>query len=136
MYNRAIATSSILAGFTACIHLILGTPEAIGAIFQSNMIESQKLLLYACWHLVTATLFMSSYILFKIAKINNDIASLHVVKSISVLWIAFGLIFIAISLVHSGPGMMLELPQWLLLIPTGVVGLFGARMANAPQRKS
>lgn len=43
------------------------------------------------------------------------------------LWLCFGLVFIGVAVGGSGVAMLLELPQWSLLLPVGVFGLWGIR---------
>jgi hypothetical protein len=49
------------------------------------------------------------------------------VKIVSYLWLSFGGVFIVVDLVYGGYPMLLRLPQWVLLLPVGVLGLWGAR---------
>jgi hypothetical protein len=47
---------------------------------------------------------------------------------VSGLWLSFGAVFILVDLVYAGPSMLLQLPQWVLLLPVGGLGLWGARV--------
>jgi hypothetical protein len=123
--NKRVFASSIMAGITACIHFFIGTNEIMSPIFNSEISQSNKILLLACWHLVTVTLFMSCYSLYKLSKMGNSQNVNFSIKQISGMWIAFGAIFIVLSVYYSGFKMLLDLPQWILLIPTGSVGLSG-----------
>ncbi|RDH44776.1 hypothetical protein B9G39_15790 [Zooshikella ganghwensis] len=41
------------------------------------------------------------------------------------MWLSFGLVFITVALLFSGSYMLLTLPQWTLVIPVGLLGLWG-----------
>jgi hypothetical protein len=53
------------------------------------------------------------------------------VKLVSYLWLSFGAVFIGIDLIYAGPPMLLQLPQWVLLLPVGALGLWGVRREAA-----
>lgn len=130
--NRWLASASILAIFTAFLHLIGGTLEVHMPLLNSNILENEKILLYVCWHLVSITLLWSAYEFSKnsIHEMDQKI-SCYVLLRISYLWIFFGVGFIVISSLCAGPKMILLLPQWILLIPVGLCGIVGVKRVNS-----
>ncbi len=48
-------------------------------------------------------------------------------QSFARLWIAFGAIFLVTAIVMGGLPALIALPQWILLLPTGLLALFAAR---------
>lgn len=125
--NKTLLVTALLATFTAALHTFVGTAEIESPLLNAGLKLDISLLLLVCWHLVTATLILSSVAYFFAAKNVNSIHYRLMVQFISILWISFGLVFIVIDLVYAGPKMLMILPQWTLLIPIGLLGLWGAR---------
>lgn len=123
--NKILATTSALAAFTAALHTFGGTPEIQTPLLQAPLAPNISLLLYACWHLVTVALTLSAIALFIAAKPKHEVQSHYMALFISVMWIGFGLAFVVVDIVFSGLPMLLVLPQWVLLIPIGLLGLWG-----------
>ena len=132
--NRILLATASLAGFTAALHTFRGTLEISMPLMQSQLPQEVILLLYACWHLVTVALILSAASLFMAAR-SKDASQRSTVTLISSMWLGFGLVFIVVSLVYAGPAMLLALPQWVLLMPVGLLGLWGnARPVQAAAR--
>lgn len=136
--NRLLLSSGLLAAFTAVLHTLAGTPEIQEPLLRSTIPQSISLLLYACWHLVTVTLIASALALIWSARAMNTAKVGALPCFISVLWLLFGLVFVVVALWFSGPSMLLVLPQWVLLVPVGILGLLGdrQRLASIPGKKS
>jgi hypothetical protein len=131
--NRPLLFATLIATFTAALHTFGGTPEIESPLLQSNMAQEVSLLLLACWHLVTAALTLTAIAL-GLALRNPTPNSMANVTLISYLWLSFGAVFILIDLLYAGPHMLLQLPQWILLLPVGGLGLWGVSTANHQQR--
>lgn len=123
--NRTFFLTAILAAFTAAVHVFVGTPEIEGPLLQSALPEEVRLLLYACWHLVSVTLTLSAAAFFVSARAGGTPPPHQMVKLVSCLWLCFGLVFIVVALLYSGAPMLLKLPQWALLLSVGALGLWG-----------
>lgn len=123
--NRLLLSTSLLAAFTAVIHIFVGTPEIEGPLLQSALPQEVSLLLYACWHLVSVTLTLSAVAFFISAR-TIDTSPQHMTKLLSYMWLCFGLVFIAVALLYSDVSMLIKLPQWTLLLPVGALGLWGS----------
>lgn len=125
--NKPLLFTALLASFTAALHTIGGTIEIETPLLNSGLTPNISLLLLACWHLVSATLILSAVAYFLSARKDSSKNYYLLCQFISILWIIFGLVFIAIDLIYAGPAMLLVLPQWILLIPIGLLGLWGGR---------
>lgn len=125
--NRLLLASGLLAAFSAVLHTFVGTPEIQAPLLQSNISQPISLLLYACWHLVTVTLVLSAVALIWSARPNSRDSAGALPAFVSLLWLLFGVVFVAVALLFSGPSTLLVLPQWVLLIPVGILGLLGDR---------
>ncbi|WP_051710409.1 hypothetical protein [Andreprevotia chitinilytica] len=125
--NRPLLAAALLASFTAALHTFGGTPEIEGPLLQSGLKPEVSLLLLACWHLVTAALTLSAITL-GLALRPSAVRSTATVTLVSYLWLGFGAVFVLVDLIYAGPHMLLQLPQWALLLPVGALGLWGARL--------
>jgi hypothetical protein len=131
--NKILATASALAAFTAILHTFGGTPEIEAPLLQAPLATEISLLLYACWHLVTVALALSALGLFISATPKHAVQSHYMAIFISFMWIAFGLVFVVVDVAYSGLPMLLTLPQWILLIPIGLLGLWGCARLKVSQ---
>jgi hypothetical protein len=123
MTNWLVLSAGILAAVTTLIHLIFGGKDVVRPLLASSIDDVVKLTLYACWHLVSAALFLSS-----MALIWNGIGlyqSPETIAFVSIMWLTFGSVFLAITLGVARPSGIFRLPQWALLVPVGLLGLWG-----------
>jgi hypothetical protein len=126
--NRYLLCAGLLAAMTAAVHTFAGTYEVHAALLNSTLPKPLALLLYACWHLVTVTLCLSAWALLR--PLRGRTAESHAVlaAAIGTAWFLFGLVFLGVSLLVGGSwSMLLVLPQWLLLLPVGVLAWLGSR---------
>lgn len=124
--NRPLLAAALLATFTAALHMFGGTLEIEAPLLQSNLTTRVSLMLLACWHMVTAALVITAIAL-GLAFRSPTTASMVAVQLVSYLWLSFGVVFVGIDLIYAGPTMLLQLPQWVLLLPVGALGLWGVR---------
>lgn len=130
--NRPLLAATLLAGFTAALHTFGGTLEIEARLMQSNINPRISLMLLACWHFVTAALTISAIAL-GLAYRRPTTASMATVTLVSYLWLSFGVVFVVIDLCYAGAAMLLQLPQWVLLLPVGVLGLWSVRYPALPR---
>ncbi len=129
--HRLLLAAGLLALFTALVHLLVGTPEIQAPLLSSTVPAPVALLLLACWHLVSVTLLASGAALLWSARPRQAASARALASFIAVLWLLFGLVFLAVALVFMGPQGCLVLPQWVLLIPVGLLAWAGARRTAA-----
>lgn len=127
--NRNLFVTALLAALTASVHIFIGTPEIEVPLLRSSLPQELSLLLYVCWHLVSVTLVFSAIVFFVAARSEFQIKYQYTAKLVSLLWISFGCVFIVIALWYSDASMLLKLPQWVLFLPIGAIGLWGSRSA-------
>ncbi|MGQ5525381.1 hypothetical protein ACUHMQ_19250 [Chitinimonas sp. PSY-7] len=125
--NRILLISGVLAAFTAAVHTFMGTPEIQRPLLESALAQPISLMLYACWHLVTVTLVLSALALVWSARPRNRTSAGALPLFVSLLWLLFGSVFVVVALAFVGPSALLVLPQWVLLVPVGVLGWLGSR---------
>jgi H+/Cl- antiporter ClcA len=122
--NPRLLIAGLLALFTAAVHLFIGTPEVHRPLLDSLLLPDLKLLLYACWHLVSVMLAVSGVFLLRACAASRKYHPRELVMMLGLCWVAFGLVFVAFGLIY--PGMLLRLPQWILLLPVGTLCLWDA----------
>lgn len=123
--NKILLSAAVLAAFTAMLHSFGGTPEIEKPLLQAPLAPEISLLVFACWHLVTVALTLSAIGLFISAKHKYAVQSHFMALFISFMWIGFGLVFVVVDITYVGLPMLFKLPQWILLIPIGLLGLWG-----------
>jgi hypothetical protein len=123
MTNWLVLSAGILAGMTAFIHVFAGGKDVVRPLLASSVDEVVKLTLYACWHLVSVALFISSIVL--VGNGAGFYKSTATVGFISILWLMFGAVFIVVTLGVAKPRGLFRFPQWALLVPVGLLGLWG-----------
>ncbi|MCP4106651.1 MAG: hypothetical protein GY749_14125 [Desulfobacteraceae bacterium] len=107
---------------TALIHTIVGHFDLILPFVASDIAILQKSILHACWHMVTATLFFSSVILLYIGIKPQKYASAQISVLLGVLYVIFSIVFIVVGICYG-----LFLFQWILLLPIGILAIYGAK---------
>lgn len=122
--NRRLLVAGLLALFTAAVHLLIGTPEVHRPLLESHLSPDLKLMLYACWHLVSVMLAVSGVFLLRACAASRNYHERELVVMLGLSWVAFGTVFLAFGLIY--PGMLFRLPQWMLLLPVGVLCLWDA----------
>lgn len=121
--NWLIFTSGVLAAITALVHIVVGGKQVARPLLGSQLDSDVKLTMYACWHLVSISLVLSSTAL--LACGTGLLTSPELVAFICASWLLFGAVFLVVTLVVAKPGGLFRFPQWTLLIPVGLLGLGG-----------
>lgn len=133
--DRLLLSAGILATFTALVHVFVGTPEIQQPLLSSSLPAPLSLLLLACWHLVSVALVVSGLALAWCALRANRARAGILPLVISLMWLLFGLVFVAVALAYLGTAGLALLPQWVLLLPVGLLaGIAGLRSRPAMGR--
>ena len=126
--NTILSIAGYLAAFTAAVHTFAGTYEVHAPLLTSTLPKPLALILYACWHLVTAALCLSAWALLRPPKPRTLQSQALLAGTIGILWASFGTVFVAVALLLGGSlSTLLVLPQWALLLPVGALAWFGSR---------
>lgn len=128
--NRTLIVTAFIAAFTAAVHIFAGGADIATPLLASALAAEPKLTLYAVWHMASVALVLSVVALFVGSLPRHAQASRYLVLFISVLWCAFGVVFLTIVLIQPESGWLFKLPQWVLLLPVGLLGLWSG--ANPP----
>lgn len=132
--NKPLLAAALLAAAVTLIHLLAGGADVATPLLASALADEPRLTLYAVWHMVSAMLAISAFILGRAALPGRSAAAAPAVRLVAVLWLASGLVFLLIAATQPGEGLLLKLPQWALLLPVGLLAWVGA--ARAPARQA
>ena len=120
--KRLLQIAAILNLFTAFVHLLGGQFDLVNPMLNSDLLSQAKTEWLACWHVITVVLFGTSYYLLKSAFGKRIQISHDLLKAIAYMYILFSLPFIGASF-----WMGEFAPQWILLLPIGLLTLLGAK---------
>ena len=124
--SEALLAGGLLATATAAVHLVAGHRDIVSPLLSSPLADEPKRTLHGCWHLVTILLVGSAVALLGLAADPGASGAQALGRFIAVLHLAGGLLFIAEAWSAGGPGRLLQLPQWTLLLPIGALSWAGS----------
>lgn len=110
--------AGIISSFTALIHTLVGQLDLVNPLLESNLSRQAKTEWLGVWHIVTAVLIITSYYLLRYGFNTTQKKNSDVIQLIGILYILFSIVFIGSSLL-----MQVFAPQWILLLPIGVLSL-------------
>jgi len=125
--NKPLTVAALLAAFTAIIHIFSGGADVAAPLLASTLADELKFTLYAVWHMVSVVLTLSAVALFIGGLPHHAHAARYLVLFVSVLWCGFGIVFLSVIAIQIESGWLFKLPQWVLLLPVGILGLWGGR---------
>jgi hypothetical protein len=123
--NKPLLFAALLTAFIAAIHLFAGGTDVAAPLLASSLADEPRLTLYAVWHLVSVTLVLSAIALYVSALPQHAIALRYLALFISILWLCFGAVFLVVAFFQPGEGLLFKMPQWILFVPVGLLGLWG-----------
>lgn len=122
MKNAYIRIAGILNLLTAFLHLIGGQIDLVNPLLGSSLTLQQKSELTGAWHIVTILLFVTAFMILQSGFKNGRNQNFQQLKSLAIFYILSGIPFIVISV-----WFRVFAPQWILLMPIGVLLLLGLR---------
>ncbi|WP_325892983.1 hypothetical protein [Grimontia sp. NTOU-MAR1] len=124
MVNTWIFAAGIIGIFTSLVHIFAGQVDPVRPFLKSDLPDIPKATLLGCWHMVSAILVISGFALAYIGWFNLS-SFQNIVIGISVSFVIFSLVFIAVGWCFFKFQAFIKLPQWILLLPIGILGLIG-----------
>ncbi|WDE09368.1 hypothetical protein [Thalassomonas haliotis] len=122
--NTWIFIAGIIGLFTTLVHIVGGQLDPVRPFLKSDFPDIPKATLLGCWHMVSVTLLISGLVLTYVGWFNLS-SFQSIVIGISLSFIIFSLVFIAVGWYFFKFQTFIKLPQWVLLLPIGVLGLIG-----------
>ncbi len=123
--NLLVLAAGIIAVFTTLVHVIAGQIDPARPLLTSDLEPVAKATLMACWHIVSLALASSSLALVYASVDAENVAS-TMVWWIGLAYAAFAAVFVIVGWFFFGAKGLIKLPQWTLLLPIGVLAMFGA----------
>ncbi|MFE6199256.1 hypothetical protein [Streptomyces sp. NPDC057838] len=123
--NGWLLTAGGIAAVTTLVHATAGGRSVVRPLLGSTVAAEPKRTLHVVWHMVTADLLLSSIALLVLAFAAAP--STWLVVFIAAQHLAYATIFLVITLSADWPRPLLQLPQWMLLLPVAVLALLGTR---------
>ena len=128
MKSIFIKIAGILNLITALIHTLAGQTDLVNPLISSEMEVQQVGELVAVWHITTVLLFLTSYFLLKAGFLGVAESNVSLINFIAYLYLLSSLPFII-----SGFWFSIFAPQWILLLPIGLLLLIGIRKYRTHQ---
>ena len=114
---------------TALVHLIGGQLDIIKPFLRCDLAAVPKATLHACWHMVTVILFVSAIALLY-SGVNPTSTGCNVLALfIGGQFVAYAIVFLVFALAGNWSKKLIRLPQWILLLPIGVLSIVGSLAA-------
>ena len=117
-----IKIAGIINLLTALVHLLAGQIDLVNPLNSSSLELQQKAEWVGVWHLVTILLFYTSYLILKEGLTKANKTDLGQLKSLGVLYVLAGVPFMLSSVYFT-----VFAPQWVLLMPIGILVLLGLK---------
>ncbi|GAB4454165.1 MAG: hypothetical protein Fur0028_09650 [Bacteroidales bacterium] len=117
--NYFILIAGIMNSFTALLHAIGGQIDLVSPLQKSDLTNQTKAEWLGVWHIVTILLFTTSFFLIRTFLKDHKNETL---RYIGYLYVLFAIPFIVSSLLNG-----LLAPQWILLLPIGLLTIIGER---------
>ncbi|OII61343.1 hypothetical protein BJP40_05760 [Streptomyces sp. CC53] len=122
--NGRLLTAGGIAAATTVLHAAAGGRSVVRPLLGSGVAAEPERTLHVVWHMVTADLLLSSPALPALARASAP--SRPLVLFIAAQYLAYAVAFLTVTLAADWPRPLLRLPQWMLLLPVGVLALIGA----------
>jgi len=120
--NIYFLLAGVINGFSALLHLLAGQLDLVDPLLNSNMDQQMKTEWLGVWHMVSIILFLTSYYLVKYGMNPPKKSRGEVIQVIGILYLLFSVPFIL-----SGIDMKVLAPQWILLLPIGILTFIGSK---------
>ncbi len=123
--SRTLSAATLLAAFTEVLHVFGGGASVWRPISESALADEPRLVSLAVWHMASVAMGLSIVALGLGALPRFAKQSRFMVVFVSVMWIGFGLSFVGTALTQPDGNAFAQLPQPILLLPVGILGLAG-----------
>jgi len=112
----------------ALLHTIGGQLDLVNPLLDSNLTNQAKSEWLGAWHIITIVLFASSLYLLKTGLGKYEKVNIELLRYIAILYVLFGIPFILSSMY-----LKILAPQWILLMPIGLLTWLGLRKSVTNQ---
>lgn len=120
--NYSWLIAGIVNLLTALIHTFGGQLDLVNPLLKSNLSDQSKAEWLGVWHMVSLLLFATTYVIFRNTLVAVQVRKPEIITCIGFLYVLFSVPFIISSIINS-----LLAPQWILLLPIGLLLLIGIK---------
>lgn len=130
--NWQMWLAGALALLTTVVHIFAGGGEIAAPILQSTLPDVVRFTFLACWHFVSV--FLAGSALFFLWPSKQSFAQVE--YCLALIYLAFAAVFLAIVILNDWPSLLYLLPQWLILLPIGLLVLWHLRRQKLRCKKA
>lgn len=112
--------AGVVSLLTAFIHTFGGQLDLLDPLLKSDITDQAKAEWFGVWHMVTVLLFATSFLILQHTLMHKQDKQSGGYAHIGYLYVLLSMPFIVSSIIHN-----LFAPQWILLLPTGVLLIIG-----------
>ena len=113
--------AGLLTLLTTGVHIVMGGRDVVTPLLEAQLEDEARYTLYVLWHFISV-FFVFTAALFLLVGFGVTDAP-DAVTALSSLYLLFGLVFLSVKLFVFKSFGLSHLPQWILLIPIGMLGL-------------
>ena len=121
--NRFWINAGVLNLIVAFMHLIMGYDDPLKPLLGTALSPVSMATILAVWAMATVILFLSSGILLYMGLSPQQSATQEFALFWGVVYLIFGAIFIVLNIAYG----FFSLAQWVLLLPIGLLALYGRK---------
>ncbi|MEO1454696.1 MAG: hypothetical protein AAFU41_20560 [Pseudomonadota bacterium] len=110
----------------AVVHTFIGEANIIAPMMTSDASDLVKATLHSAWHMISVVLYLSALTLFYLSRKKPDDPVVTLLPGyIGVQYVALAMVFVATSVIYGQ-----VFPQIVMLLPIGLLSLWGAHIAR------
>ena len=120
--NKFWIVAGLLNLLIALVHTIGGQLDLVNPLLATDLTAQAKSEWLAVWHIITIMLFLTSFYLLRSGFGRNNINDSSSIKLIGILYCLISIPFMVSSIYFKTFA-----PQWIILLPIGILSLIGMR---------
>ena len=131
--NRILLAASGAAALVTVMHIVGGGIDIARPVVESSIEDEPRLVMFGVWHMTSVALGLSALALLVGALPRHQQPAQYLTIFVGVLWVGFALCFVGVGLTQPGGDLLRVVNQWILLLPPGLLALWGARRNHTPR---
>ncbi|MFD5553089.1 hypothetical protein ACFWIA_04520 [Streptomyces sp. NPDC127068] len=124
--NGWFLTAGVTAAGVAVTHITAGHRDVVRPLLSGGLADEPRGVLHAVWHMVSVDLVLSVAALVYLALADDTSTTRLAAWFVAAHFLAYAVAFLVVTLSVGWPKPLLRLPQWMLLLPVGVLTVAGA----------
>ncbi|MCY0945781.1 hypothetical protein [Streptomyces antarcticus] len=124
--NGWLLAAGITALGVAAVHVVGGHRDVVRPLLAGGIADEPKRVLHAVWHMVSVDLTLSGLALICLSLTDGTRETGLVAWFVAAHFVSYAAVFLVVTLSVGWPRPLLRLPQWILLLPVGILTAVGA----------